>query len=163
MTAVAHSTAAPPASDKLPAELVRLALTIMFGAIMVALDMTMVNVALDTLQRDFHTSVATIQWISTGYLLALAMVIPLAGWAIERYGAKPLWMVALGLFITGSVLSGVAWSAGSLIAFRVVQGLGGGLIMPLAQTSCRGWAAGSSCRSRRPSSRARRDPIASVA
>jgi EmrB/QacA subfamily drug resistance transporter len=134
MTAVAHSTAAPPASDKLPAELVRLALTIMFGAIMVALDMTMVNVALDTLQRDFHTSVATIQWISTGYLLALAMVIPLAGWAIERYGAKPLWMVALGLFITGSVLSGVAWSAGSLIAFRVVQGLGGGLIMPLAQT-----------------------------
>src|SRR5512132_380536 len=129
------TTAAPAATpDKLPAELVRLALTIMLGAIMVTLDMTMVNVALDTLERDFHTSVATIQWISTGYLLALAMVIPLAGWAIERYGAKPLWIVALALFITGSVLCGLAWSSGSLIAFRVVQGLGGGLIMPLAQT-----------------------------
>ena len=129
-------TAAPstPAPEKLPAELVRLSLTIMLGAIMVALDMTMVNVALDALQREFHATVATIQWISTGYLLALATVIPLAGWAIERYGAKPLWTVALGLFITGSVLCGLAWSAGSLIAFRVVQGLGGGLIMPLAQT-----------------------------
>src|ERR687884_402934 len=103
-------TVAAPASGKLPRELVRLALTIMLGAIMVTLDMTMVNVALDTLQRDFQTSVATIQWISTGYLLALAMVIPLAGWAIERYGAKPLWLTALGLFVTGSMLCGVGWS-----------------------------------------------------
>jgi MFS family permease len=75
-------------SNRLPRDLVRLALTLMLGAIMVALDMTMVNVALDTLARDFHASVATIQWVSTGFLLALAMVIPLTGWVVERFGAR---------------------------------------------------------------------------
>ena len=129
---------APPIAGtepgKLPRDLVKLALAVMLGASMVALDMTAVNVALNTLVRDFHTTVATIQWVSTGYLLALAMVIPVAGWATERYGARPVWLVALGLFISGSMLSGLAWSAGSLIAFRVVQGFGGGMIMPLAQT-----------------------------
>jgi EmrB/QacA subfamily drug resistance transporter len=132
------SSAALPAtsadSDRLPPELVRLALTLMLGAVMVALDMTMVNVALDTLVRDFHTSIATIQWVSTGFLLALAMVIPLTGWAIERFGAKPVWLLSVAVFIAGSVLCGLAWSAGSLIAFRVVQGMGGGMIIPLIQT-----------------------------
>jgi EmrB/QacA subfamily drug resistance transporter len=138
MTATAAAlpapSAAPAAADRLPPELVRLALTVMLGAVMVALDMTMVNVALNTLVRDFHTSVATMQWVSTGYLLALAMVIPLTGWAVERYGAKPMWLVSITIFITGSVLCGIAWSAGSLIAFRVVQGIGGGMILPLIQT-----------------------------
>jgi EmrB/QacA subfamily drug resistance transporter len=128
------ASGASTGSDRLPRELVRLALTLMLGAIMVALDMTMVNVALDTLVREFHSSVATIQWVSTGFLLALAMVIPLTGWAIERFGAKPVWLVAIVVFIAGSVLCGLAWSAGSLIAFRVVQGIGGGMIMPLIQT-----------------------------
>jgi EmrB/QacA subfamily drug resistance transporter len=121
-------------SDRLPPDLLRLALTLMLGAVMVALDMTMVNVALDTLVRDFHTSVATIQWVSTGFLLALATVIPLTGWAVERFGARPVWLVSLVVFITGSVLCGLAWSAASLIAFRVLQGVGGGMIMPLIQT-----------------------------
>ena len=123
-----------PAPDRLPRELVKLALVLMLGAVMVAIDMTMVNVALDTLVREFHTSVATIQWVSTGYLLALAVVIPLAGWAIERFGAQQVWTVALLLFMLGSMLCGIAWSADSLIAFRVVQGLGGGMIIPLIQT-----------------------------
>jgi EmrB/QacA subfamily drug resistance transporter len=121
-------------SERLPPELVKLALTLMLGAVMVAIDMTMVNVALDTLVREFHSSVATIQWASTGYLLALAMVIPLTGWAVERFGAPPVWLAALVLFVVGSMLSGIAWSAGSLIAFRVIQGLGGGMIIPLIQT-----------------------------
>ena len=76
----------------------------------------------------------TIQWVATGYLLALAMTIPLAGWAIERFGARPSWVLALLVFIAGSVLCGLAWSPGSLIAFRVVQGVGGGMLMPLART-----------------------------
>ena len=121
-------------SDRLPRELVRLALTLMLGAVMVALDMTMVNVALDTLVREFHRSVATIQWVSTVYLLSLAMVIPLTGWAVERFGAKPVWIASIVAFIAGSMLCGIAWSAGSLIAFRVVQGAGGGMILPLIQT-----------------------------
>ncbi len=120
--------------ERLPADLVRLALTLMLGAIMVTLDMTMVNVALDTLVREFDTSVATIQWVSTGFLLALAVVIPLTGWAVERFGARPLWLAALAVFTAGSLLCALAWSAGSLIAFRVLQGLGGGMIIPLIQT-----------------------------
>jgi MFS family permease len=73
--------------------------------------------------REFHTSVAAIQWVSTGFLLALATVIPLTGWAIERFGSRPVWLLALGVFTIGSLLCGLAWSAGSLIAFRVLQGL----------------------------------------
>jgi EmrB/QacA subfamily drug resistance transporter len=120
--------------ERLPTDLVRLALTLMLGAIMVTLDMTMVNVALDTLVREFHTSVATIQWVSTGFLLALALVIPLTGWAIERFGARPVWLISLGVFTAGSLLCGLAWSAGSLVAFRVLQGMGGGMLIPLIQT-----------------------------
>jgi EmrB/QacA subfamily drug resistance transporter len=122
------------ASDRLSPELRRLVVAIMLGAFMVALDMTMVNVALHTLARDFSASVTTIQWVATGYLLALAMTIPLAGWAIERLGARTSWVLALLVFIAGSVLCGLAWSPGSLIAFRVLQGVGGGMLMPLAQT-----------------------------
>jgi MFS family permease len=72
--------------------------------------------------------------VSTGYLLALAMVIPLTGWAVERFGATPVWTVALLVFIAGSMLCGIVWSAASLSAFRVLQGLGGGMIIPLIQT-----------------------------
>lgn len=98
------------------------------------LDTTIVNVALETLSRDFRSSLTTIQWVVTGYMLALATVIPLSGWAVERFGAKRIWMISLTLFVAGSVLSGAAWSAGSLIAFRVFQGLGGGMIMPVGMT-----------------------------
>jgi EmrB/QacA subfamily drug resistance transporter len=133
-SATVPAAALASASDRLPRDLVKLALALMLGAVMVAIDMTMVNVALDTLVREFHTSVATIQWVSTGYLLALAMVIPLTGWAIERFGATRVWNVALLFFIAGSMLCGIAWSAASLIAFRIIQGLGGGMIIPLIQT-----------------------------
>jgi EmrB/QacA subfamily drug resistance transporter len=72
--------------------------------------------------------------VSTGYLLAVAMMIPLTGWAVDRFGSKPMWMLSLGAFLAGSVLCGVAWSAGSLIAFRIVQGIGGGMMLPLLST-----------------------------
>jgi EmrB/QacA subfamily drug resistance transporter len=107
---------------------------VVLGAIMSILDTTIVNVALDTLGRDFHAPLPTIQWVATGYLLALATVIPLTGWAADRFGAKPLWMTSVLLFALGSALCGLAWSTGALIVFRVVQGLGGGMIMPAGQT-----------------------------
>jgi EmrB/QacA subfamily drug resistance transporter len=128
------TTAPTTAPEKLPRDLVKLALALMLGAIMVTLDMTVVNVALQTLAHDFHSSVATIQWVSTAYLLALATVIPVSGWAVERYGARTIWTISIVLFISGSVLAGLAWSAGSLIAFRALQGFGGGMIIPLIQT-----------------------------
>jgi EmrB/QacA subfamily drug resistance transporter len=113
---------------------------VVLGVIMSVLDTTIVNVALDTLSRDLHSPLSTIQWVSTGYLLSLAMVIPLAGWLSERFGSKRVWMVSVAVFAVGSALCGIAWSAGSLIFFRVLQGFGGGLIMPvgmsvLAQTA----------------------------
>jgi EmrB/QacA subfamily drug resistance transporter len=110
------------------------AAVVVVGAIMSILDTTIVNVAINTLARDFHTSLTTIQWVSTGYMLALATVIPLTGWAADRFGTKRLYMVSIGLFLVGSALSGAAWSAGSLIGFRVLQGLGGGMIMPAGMT-----------------------------
>jgi EmrB/QacA subfamily drug resistance transporter len=107
---------------------------VILGMILAILDATIVNVAIPTLGRDFHTSISTIQWVMTAYLLAFASAIPFTGWATGELGAKRLWMGSLVLFLTGSVLSGSAWSIESLIAFRVVQGAGAGLIMPVGQT-----------------------------
>jgi EmrB/QacA subfamily drug resistance transporter len=117
-------------SDKLDRGILIIASVVVIGAIMSILDTTIVNVALATLGHDLHSSLATIQWVSTGYLVALAVVIPMTGWASERFGAKRLWIVVVSLFVAGSALSGLAWSAESLIFFRVLQGLGGGMIMP---------------------------------
>jgi MFS family permease len=122
------------APDKLDRDIIIVASVVVVGAIMSILDTTIVNVALATLSRELHASLTTIQWVSTGYLVALATVIPMTGWAAERFGAKRLWMVVVGLFVAGSALSGLAWSAGPLIFFRVLQGLGGGMIMPAGMT-----------------------------
>jgi EmrB/QacA subfamily drug resistance transporter len=107
---------------------------VMLGAIMSILDTTVVNVAIDHLAAVFHSSLTTIQWVITGYTLALAAVIPVTGWAADRFGTKRIYMWSLALFTLGSVLSGLAWSSGSLILFRVLQGIGGGMIMPSVMT-----------------------------
>src|ERR687889_2756081 len=103
---------------------------VVLGAVMSILDVTVVNVAINTLAREFDSDLATIQWVATGYMLALATVIPLTGWAADRFGTKRLYMISIGLFLAGSALAGMASSAGSLIALRVNQGLGGGMLMP---------------------------------
>jgi EmrB/QacA subfamily drug resistance transporter len=105
---------------------------VIVGIVMSVIDTTIVNVALDTLGRELHSPFATIQWVSTGYLLSLAMVIPLSGWMSERFGSKRVWMVSVAVFGLGSALCGLAWSAGSLIFFRILQGFGGGMIQPVA-------------------------------
>jgi EmrB/QacA subfamily drug resistance transporter len=107
---------------------------VVLGAVMSILDITIVNVAIKTLAQDFNTPLATIQWVATGYTLALATVIPLTGWGADRFGTKRLYMTSIVLFVAGSALAGAAWSAGSLILFRVLQGLGGGMIMPIGMT-----------------------------
>jgi EmrB/QacA subfamily drug resistance transporter len=110
------------------------AIVVVLGAIMSILDVTVVNVALKHLSEDFNASLATIQWVATGYTLALATVIPVTGWASARFGTKRLYILSIVLFVGGSALAGTAWSAESLIAFRVLQGLGGGMIMPAGMT-----------------------------
>jgi EmrB/QacA subfamily drug resistance transporter len=123
-----------PDSAKLDRAVLSVASVVVLGAIMSILDVTVVNVAINTLAREFKTTLPTIQWVATGYTLALATVIPLTGWAADRFGTKRLYMISLGLFACGSALSGLAWSAESLIFFRVLQGFGGGMIMPAGMT-----------------------------
>jgi EmrB/QacA subfamily drug resistance transporter len=130
----AAGTAAPASEGVgLTREILAPAVVVVVGAIMTILDATIVNVALPTLGHDLHTSIATVQWMPTVYLLAFASVIPLSGWAAARFGAKRVWIASLATFMAGSLLAGLAPSIGALIAFRVIQGLGGGMIMPLGQ------------------------------
>jgi EmrB/QacA subfamily drug resistance transporter len=130
------TTQARPAETdgRLDRRLTTLGLVVVLGAILSVLDATVVNVATRTLAEDLGASISTIQWVLTGYLLGFAGVIPLTGWAGERFGAKRVWIAALLVFLAGSVLAGTAWSVHALIAFRVVQGIGGGMILPVAQT-----------------------------
>ncbi|MBX7111230.1 MAG: multidrug efflux MFS transporter [Dehalococcoidia bacterium] len=107
------------------------AVVMVIGLFMELLDMTIVNVALPGFARDFEASATTIQWIVTGYLLSLAVVIPLSGWAGDRYGTKRTFMFALTVFTSGSLLCALAQNAEQLIAFRVVQGVGGGMLTPV--------------------------------
>ena len=107
-----------------------LATVVVAGAIMSILDTTIVNVALETLSVDLSSPIGSVQWVVTGYMLALAAVIPVSGWAARRLGTKRLYVISLVLFTLGSLLCGFAWSIDSLIVFRVLQGLGGGMLMP---------------------------------
>jgi EmrB/QacA subfamily drug resistance transporter len=117
--------------SSLPDDVRPIAVVVIVGAIMSILDTTIVNVALQTLREDLGASLATIQWVSTGYLLALSTVIPLTGWAAERFGPRRVWMTVVSAFVLTSALCGLAWSAEALIAFRVLQGLAGGMVMPV--------------------------------
>src|SRR5205085_11326329 len=106
---------------------------IVLGTIMAILDATIVNVAVPTLGRRFNASIGAIQWVMTAYLLAFATVIPVSGWLSRRFGSTRVWLAALLLFMVGSLLAGLSWSLGTLVLFRVAQGVGGGLIMPVGQ------------------------------
>ncbi len=122
------------APDKLDREVLLVAGVVVLGAIMSILDITVVSVAQPTFQTTFDSSPAQVAWTMTGYTLALASVIPLTGWAADRFGTKRLYMLAVGLFTAGSVLCASATSIEMLVGFRVLQGLGGGMLMPLGMT-----------------------------
>lgn len=123
------------ASDRIDGSVLKLAGVVVLGAIMSVLDITVVNVAMPTFQTEFDVAnYSTVAWTVTAYTLALATVIPLTGWAADRFGTKRLYIIALALFTGGSVLCALAWSIQALIAFRVLQGFGGGMLMPLGMT-----------------------------
>ncbi|MUT66874.1 DHA2 family efflux MFS transporter permease subunit [Paenibacillus sp. NEAU-GSW1] len=113
-------------------ELIGPLIAIIVALFMVILDTTAVNVALPVLVKDFGKSLSVVQWTITGYTLAQAAVIPLAGWLSDKYGAKPVLNISLILFIFGSILCALSASVEQLIAFRVLQGLGGGMVVPIA-------------------------------
>src|SRR5262245_7116779 len=100
-------------NERLSREILILATVVILGTSMTVVDLTIVNVAIPTLGRDLGTSISTIQWVLTGYMLAFASVIPLSGWATERFGTKRVWIASLLVFVAGSVLAGAAWSIGA--------------------------------------------------
>jgi len=130
---------APDYPEKIDAAVLKVAGVVVLGAIMSILDITVVNVALPTFQTEFGSvdepiAYSHVAWTVTAYTLALATVIPLTGWAADRFGTKRLYLAAIGLFTAGSVLCAMADSINMLIGFRVLQGLGGGMLMPLGMT-----------------------------
>lgn len=128
-------SAEPDQSTQLTPELIKLSILVGLGVLLILIDGTMLSVAVNTLVVDFHSTLPTIQWTLTGYLLAMAMSIPLAGWVTDRLGARTTWCLSIGVFLVGSVLCGLAWSDWSLILFRVVQGAGAGMILPVGQAT----------------------------
>ena len=119
---------------RLDPAVLRLAVVLLVGILAVVFDTTIVNVALDTLAGSLHVGIATIQWVTTGYLLALGVVVPVTGWLQDRWGGKNVWMAGLLIFLAGSIGASLAVDAPTLIACRVVQGVGGGIMLPVLTT-----------------------------
>ena len=124
-------TATSPA--RLEPRLVRLALLMSLGSFAAALDITVVGVAINRLSSDLGGGIAAASWVTTAYLLALTAVLPLTGWIVARVGTRRAWIGTLAVFLVGSALCGLAWSLPALIGFRVLQGLGGGMLLPLVR------------------------------
>src|SRR5262245_55099951 len=95
------------------------------------LDTTIVNVALPTLAKEFGVTTGGVEWVVTGYLLSLALWIPASGWIGDRFGTKRTFLFALAMFTVASALCGLSWSMGALIGFRILQGVGGGMLTPV--------------------------------
>jgi EmrB/QacA subfamily drug resistance transporter len=125
--------ATAPESDRLSPEVWKISAVALLGSLLSQLDATIVNVSLTSLAADLHSTLSTIQWVTSGYLLALTLVLPLNGWLVDRIGGKALYLWCFTAFTISSALCGLAWSAQSLIAFRVLQGVSGGLLAPMAQ------------------------------
>ncbi len=123
----------PGPSGRIDPSVWKIAGVALFGALLAQLDATIVNVSLSSLATDLGAGLSTIQWVTSGYLLALTLVLPLSGWLVDRIGAKALYLWCFSAFTLSSALCGLAWSAPSLIGFRVVQGMSGGLLAPMTQ------------------------------
>ncbi|MEV0970027.1 DHA2 family efflux MFS transporter permease subunit [Microtetraspora glauca] len=117
--------------DRLDPRLLAMIAVILLGGLLGILNSTMAAVATDTLATAFDTSLSTVGWASTGFLLAVTATIPFTTWAVDRFGGKRLWLAGLVVFTAGSLTAGLAWNVGSLIAFRALQGVGAGILDPL--------------------------------
>ena len=124
-----------------PAKVWRLAAVIAFGGVMAGLDTSVANVGLEAIARDLRAELGAVQWVSTGFLIALAAALPACGWLSRRFGGGRVWLAALAAFTVASALCAAAQSVEVLIAFRVVQGIAGGLLVP-AGMAILGQAAG---------------------
>jgi EmrB/QacA subfamily drug resistance transporter len=108
--------------------------TVMLGTLVALLDATIVNVSIPAIIGDFHESIARVQWVISAYMIAFALLMPLTGWLLDQIGTRQLYLASLVIFTLGSLLCGVAWNLESLVAFRVLQALGGGAMTPIAMS-----------------------------
>ncbi|MER5307757.1 DHA2 family efflux MFS transporter permease subunit [Streptomyces sp. NPDC002773] len=104
---------------------------VLLGGLLGILNSSMAAVATGTLAAAFRTSLSTVGWASTGFLLAVTATIPFTTWAVDRFGGRRLWLIGLAVFAGGALAAGAAWNVGSLIAFRALQGVGAGILDPL--------------------------------
>ncbi|MFF4123526.1 bifunctional serine/threonine protein kinase/MFS transporter [Microbispora rosea] len=133
LSATPPAAGARPASPVLGAPPMVVAAVLALGGITVLVDSTVMGIAMPMISRELHASYVDAQWVITAYLLAATMVVPVTGWLARRFGASAVWIIALVLSLAGSALCGLAWSFGALVAFRALQGLGGGMIFPLSR------------------------------
>ncbi len=108
-----------------------------FASVMSILDSTVVNVAIAKLQVAFGASTDAVQWVITGYLLSFAIMLAASGWLADRYGYKTIFLTAVALFTVGSLLCSISWSLSSLVLFRIIQGIGGGMMGPVSMAFLR--------------------------
>lgn len=104
---------------------------VMTGTFMVVLDATIVDVSLAKIMATFGIDVDAVKWVATAYLLVFAVVLPTTGWIADHFGYRRTYTMGLALFTLGSLLCSLAWNESTLILFRVVQGAGGGFLMPV--------------------------------
>jgi EmrB/QacA subfamily drug resistance transporter len=121
------------AAETLPAGIWKIVIVAILGSFLSQLDATVVNVSLPTLAVELHSTLSTIQWVTSGYMLALALMLPMNGWLVDRIGARRLYLWCFATFTMSSALCGAAWSAESLVGCRVLQGMSGGLLAPMTQ------------------------------
>ncbi|BBY22179.1 hypothetical protein MSTO_23840 [Mycobacterium stomatepiae] len=118
--------------DRLDARLLRIGAVCGLAALLGFLDATAVAVAQRTFAAEFGSTPAVVSWTIAGYLLAFAAVVPVTGWAVDRFGTKRLFLGAVAIFTAASLLCVIAPNIWWLIAFRVLQGIGGGILSPLS-------------------------------
>jgi EmrB/QacA subfamily drug resistance transporter len=123
-----------PVKEKLDPVVIRIAVVLLVGSLAPLFDSTMVNVAIHTIASDMKTAISIVQWVTTGYILAMGLVIPISGWATKRFGCKKSYIFSLVIFLIGSICTMLSWNIESMIVFRVIQGIGAGLLMPVVQT-----------------------------
>ena len=129
------AAASPSASTsaRIDSTVWKVAAVVSIGSFMSQMDSTLVNVSLSTIGHTLGASIATVQWIVSGYLLAMALMLPLNGWLVDRIGAKRLYLFCFSTFTIASMLCGAAHTIGALIGARIFQGLVAGVLVPMAQ------------------------------
>lgn len=123
----------PAVQDKIESDVWKIVAVVLWGPLMTQLDSTVVNVSLSTIQENLHCTLSVVQWIISGYLLSQALMLPLNAWVVDRLGAKRLYLLSFSAFTLASVLCGASTTIEQLIAARIIQGMAGGLLVPMTQ------------------------------